>query len=417
MEHLKPLECGGNLFFGTPATLASDDAMIRADGVSPMAAPPGPATLGLGLRGRSSQKRRVGGERVVAKPVEATPVATAVSQMPAASTTTLAIIKPDAVAANAVAQIEELIEANNFGILARMETRLSPVQAAHLCESAQGSPEFDAIVAFMSSGPIVALALTQANGLAAWLDLLGPADSGKAAAEAPGSVRALFGTDAIRNACHGSATAAAAYRELKLFFPKTFPRELSVALVLPTAAAAASGSSSSGEALGGAAAALKRMASTHEFLPLACTELSLSAAQVARLSASQPLASPAQLSAGPVWALLVEKSFATEDLLALIPPPYSAAGDKPAPSEPSVAAMSAALGETLTVVSSASPSAAKLEATLLFGKVDTPTLSFALIQPDAITRADEVRSEPAPTAAPNAISPPRRDHHDVTITT
>ena len=95
-----------------------------------------------------------------------------------------------------------------------------------LNQVAQGSPDFASIVKFMSSGPIVALALTCENGVASWLDLLGPEDCSK-----PNSLRAKFGTDAIRNAAHGSASPAAAYRELKLFFPKTLPRELTVALV------------------------------------------------------------------------------------------------------------------------------------------------------------------------------------------
>ena len=53
----------------------------------------------------------------------------------------------------------------NFGILARMETQLSAVQAAHLYAAAQGSADFDALFHFMSSGPIVAFALARSDQL------------------------------------------------------------------------------------------------------------------------------------------------------------------------------------------------------------------------------------------------------------
>ena len=314
------------------------------------------------------------------------------------TTTTLALIKPDAVSANQVTAIESLIAASNFGVLARMETRLSYVQAAHLMEDAQGSPDFASIVKFMSSGPIVALALTCENGVASWLDLLGPEDCSK-----PNSLRAKFGTDAIRNAAHGSASPAAAYRELKLFFPKTFPRELTVALVAPSSAAAELMEGLGGDSLGalggetssnlGAAPnALQTMCATHEFLSVARVDCTLTAAQAESYRKTHPSTSLAQLTSGPVTALLLEKPFATEDLLALLPDPDPTSQGGPNDHQ-SVTDLSKELILSSTcILASPSPSAGLSEAKLLFGSslVASPSISFALITPDAITRADEI---------------------------
>jgi len=46
------------------------------------------------------------------------------------------------------------------------------------------------------------------NAVAKWREVLGPTDATKAKAQAPGSLRALFGTDGTRNACHGSDSEA-----------------------------------------------------------------------------------------------------------------------------------------------------------------------------------------------------------------
>lgn len=59
------------------------------------------------------------------------------------------------------------------------------------------------------------------DAICEWKRLLGPANSGIARSEAPGSVRALFGTDGIRNAAHGSDTFESAAREMELFFPSS----------------------------------------------------------------------------------------------------------------------------------------------------------------------------------------------------
>jgi nucleoside-diphosphate kinase len=64
--------------------------------------------------------------------------------------------------------------------------------------------------------------LVAENAIGRFRECLGPTDSGVAKREAPGTLRALFGTDGCRNACHGSASGPAFERENAMFFSKAF---------------------------------------------------------------------------------------------------------------------------------------------------------------------------------------------------
>ena len=64
--------------------------------------------------------------------------------------------------------------------------------------------------------------LVAENAIGKYREVLGPTDSAAAKRDAPSSLRAMFGTDNTRNACHGSATAADFQREQGLFFSKSF---------------------------------------------------------------------------------------------------------------------------------------------------------------------------------------------------
>ena len=70
----------------------------------------------------------------------------------------------------------------------------------------------------MSSGPVVAMELLATDAVNKWRALLGPTDTAKAKATAPGTVRALFGTDGTRNAAHGSDAPESALAESAFFF-------------------------------------------------------------------------------------------------------------------------------------------------------------------------------------------------------
>ena len=60
--------------------------------------------------------------------------------------------------------------------------------------------------------------LTAGGAIQGWRDVIGPTNTQKAKEEAPGSIRALFGTDGTKNAVHGSDSVDSATRESNFFF-------------------------------------------------------------------------------------------------------------------------------------------------------------------------------------------------------
>jgi len=97
--------------------------------------------------------------------------------------------------------------------------------AEHTCSPPPPPPPpagtHEAAVALLTSGPCVALALSGKGAIAKWNVLLGPTDPLVAKVRCPGCLRARLGVDATRNVGSGSASAAAAFSEVKFFFPNT----------------------------------------------------------------------------------------------------------------------------------------------------------------------------------------------------
>ncbi|KAI9168327.1 hypothetical protein H9P43_007699 [Blastocladiella emersonii ATCC 22665] len=130
---------------------------------------------------------------------------------------TLAMIKPDAT--QHADEIFYAIEADGFTIIDRKHIHLTIDQAREFYAEHNGKPFFEPLTKFMSSGPIYALILSRKDAIARWRRLLGPTDSNQARESAPSSIRARFGTDNQRNACHGSDSTKSADREIRFFFP------------------------------------------------------------------------------------------------------------------------------------------------------------------------------------------------------
>ena len=76
-------------------------------------------------------------------------------------------------------------------------------------------PFFGELVSFMTSGPVVLMALKGENAVTRNREIMGATDPKKAA---PGTLRALYGDSVGENAVHGSDSPASAERELKIFF-------------------------------------------------------------------------------------------------------------------------------------------------------------------------------------------------------
>ncbi|XP_061408093.1 nucleoside diphosphate kinase homolog 5 [Lethenteron reissneri] len=130
---------------------------------------------------------------------------------------TLAIVKPEAL--EAATQIRECIAQAGFTVLQCRRVHLSPEQCSELYSEHFGKMIFPSLVAYMSSGPILAMVLARHRATELWQQLMGPRNSEKARQSHPDSLRALYGTDELRNAVHGSDNPGAAEREIRFFFP------------------------------------------------------------------------------------------------------------------------------------------------------------------------------------------------------
>ncbi|XP_028614454.1 nucleoside diphosphate kinase 7 [Grammomys surdaster] len=132
---------------------------------------------------------------------------------------TLALIKPDAV--SKAGEIIEMINKSGFTITKLRMMTLTRKEATDFHVDHHSRPFYNELIQFITSGPVIAMEILRDDAISEWKRLLGPANSGLARSDAPGSIRALFGTDGIRNAAHGPDTFASAAREMELFFPSS----------------------------------------------------------------------------------------------------------------------------------------------------------------------------------------------------
>jgi nucleoside-diphosphate kinase len=130
--------------------------------------------------------------------------------------TTFAIIKPDAVAAGHIGKIVQRIEDAGFQIRAMQLKHLSQKDAEGFYAVHRERPFFASLTQFMSSGPVVVLALQAPDAIRKWRTLMGATDPAKADA---GTLRKEFGRSIENNATHGSDAPETAAFELGYFFP------------------------------------------------------------------------------------------------------------------------------------------------------------------------------------------------------
>jgi nucleoside-diphosphate kinase len=128
---------------------------------------------------------------------------------------TLAIIKPDAVAAGRVGQIVSMQESAGMTIVCLVSRLLTRAETDSLYREHVGRDWYEAHARFMTSGVSVAQILGGRDVVRRWREMLGASDPTKAE---DGTVRRRFGVDAPRNAAHGSATEEAALEEMRALF-------------------------------------------------------------------------------------------------------------------------------------------------------------------------------------------------------
>jgi nucleoside-diphosphate kinase len=131
--------------------------------------------------------------------------------------TTLAIIKPDAVAAGNAGNVLAHLEKEGFKIRGLKALRLTAAQAGAFYEVHKERPFYGDLVAFMTSGTAVPVALEREGAVSQLRQAMGATNSKEAAA---GTIRNLYGTDVERNAIHGSDSEENAAKELAFFFSR-----------------------------------------------------------------------------------------------------------------------------------------------------------------------------------------------------
>ena len=128
---------------------------------------------------------------------------------------TLAIIKPDAVASRTAGRIIQRIEEAGFQIRAMRMLHLTSREAEGFYAVHRERPFFSSLTKFMSSGPVIVLALEAEDAIRKWRTLMGATDPAKADA---GTLRKEFGRSIENNATHGSDAPDTAAFELGYFF-------------------------------------------------------------------------------------------------------------------------------------------------------------------------------------------------------
>jgi nucleoside-diphosphate kinase len=130
---------------------------------------------------------------------------------------TLGIVKPDAVATGKTGKIVAHLQDAGFTLRATRLVRLTREQAGAFYEVHRERPFYADLVAFMTSGPCLPMALERADAVATLRTVIGATDPAEAAA---GTVRKLYAESKGKNAIHASDSDENAAREVAFFFPE-----------------------------------------------------------------------------------------------------------------------------------------------------------------------------------------------------
>ena len=133
------------------------------------------------------------------------------------SNLTFGIIKPDAVRAAKTGRIIQRILDAGFKIRALKMLHMTRQEAEGFYDVHRERPFFAGLTEFMSSGPVVVMALEKEGAVKAWRDLMGATDPEKADVE---TLRKEFGASVGENATHGSDSDENAAIEISYFFSK-----------------------------------------------------------------------------------------------------------------------------------------------------------------------------------------------------
>jgi nucleoside-diphosphate kinase len=129
--------------------------------------------------------------------------------------TTLIILKPDAVQRGIMGRIISRFEDKGLQVVGCKLMQISPELAATHYEAHKGKGFYTGLVGFMTSSPVLVLAVRGIGAITICRNMMGATFGSKAA---PGTIRGDFGVSNSYNLIHGSDSPEAATRELGLFF-------------------------------------------------------------------------------------------------------------------------------------------------------------------------------------------------------
>ena len=129
--------------------------------------------------------------------------------------TTLILCKPDAVSRGLVGEIISRIERRGYVITAMKLMQLPGDKAREHYAEHKDKPFFNDLVKFITSAPLVAMAVEGENAVEGMRQMIGATNPLSAA---PGSIRGDLAQTIGFNLVHGSDSKASADRELKIFF-------------------------------------------------------------------------------------------------------------------------------------------------------------------------------------------------------
>lgn len=131
---------------------------------------------------------------------------------------TLCIIKPDAIKKNLQGNIIQKLSDSGFKILGMRMLKLSDEKAEKFYEVHKERPFYKELCSFMTSGPIVVVALEKENAVADYRTLIGATDPAEAS---EGTIRKLYADSKAENAVHGSDSEENGKAEVAFFFDES----------------------------------------------------------------------------------------------------------------------------------------------------------------------------------------------------
>ena len=128
---------------------------------------------------------------------------------------TLSIIKPDAVERNLENEIKEIFKSKGFKIVKEKKIQIEKSEAEKFYKVHETKPFYNDLCTYLSSGPIVVMALEKKNAILGNRELMGATNPTEAK---DGTIRKKYGISIDKNSVHGSDSVENAKVEIDFFF-------------------------------------------------------------------------------------------------------------------------------------------------------------------------------------------------------